>query len=84
MRGILRWLRGIWTSFCRWLNRLLRPNRLKYKDRQLQAQSELDIPITGISHIDGYTNLTVSGLLSKVQWQLSKPSVSLDDRIKWD
>lgn len=84
MKGLLNWLRGVWTSFCRFLHRLLRPNRLKYKDRQTQVHSSLDVPITGISQIDGYAHLTVSGLLSKVQWRVSKPSRSLDDSINWD
>jgi len=89
------WLKGIWSSFIRFVRRSLRPNqgRRPISSNSEGAKPTLICPLVGISQFRHAESLTVSELIAKVEWRIptsqktaaSANSVaSVKDEINWD
>jgi hypothetical protein len=75
---IWNFLRGIWSSFSRFVRRSLYPNqpRTTLKDKTQNPKPTLICPLIGISQFRKAESLTVGDLIAKVQWQTPGKSVN--------
>jgi len=94
-----KWLKGIWSSFSRFVRRSLRPNQGRRTNSNSTHISELAhiCPLVGISQFRHAESLTVGELMAKVKWQsaplpkapvsptaTSSSVASVKDEINWD
>jgi hypothetical protein len=92
------WLKGIWSSFSRFLKRSLYPNqgRRPISSNAKGVKATQICPLIGISQFRHAESLTVSELIDKVQWRIPNSSssqktaasansvASVKDEINWD
>jgi hypothetical protein len=95
-----QWLKGIWSSFSRFVKRITNPNQGRRPSSlnldnsnspQTSAHPAHISPLVGISQFRNAESLTVGELMAKVQWRVpptktaSSASVgSVKDEINWD
>lgn len=93
-----QWLKGIWSSFSRFIRRVINPNQGRRPSSanspnysSSQVRNAHISPLVGISQFRNAESLTVGELMAKVQWRVpptkaaSSNSVgSVKDQINWD
>jgi hypothetical protein len=92
------WLKGIWSSFSRFVRRSLYPNqgRRPISSNGEGAKPTIICPLVGISQFHHADSLTVSELIAKVQWRIPNSTssqktgasansvASVKNEINWD
>jgi hypothetical protein len=93
-----KFLKGVWSSFSRFLKRSLQPNqgRRPISSNANRAKSTAICPLVGITQFHHAESLTVSELFAKVQWRIPNSTssqktaastnsvASVKNEINWD
>lgn len=92
--NLWKWLKGIWSSFSRFIKRSLNPNKGNRVNPNTQSNIVNLSPLVGISQFRHPESMTVGDLMAKVQWRTPPAKVSktatsasvssVKDEIDWD